>query len=337
MQTAHSVLLSKLVRFFTAHGRVGRKAFWLTHVPALLLSWAMMALWGDLEALPTSKQFVSVLPIILALFVQGRRWHDRDKSAWWALLTLVPFFGLLWVFIECGFLKGTDGPNRYDEEGATAVPVGLDGEVGDGQAHDESGQDGSTRSFYRLSRSEGRAAPAEVNRILGSPIGVGEEDWPRYRRKKMEHVLTLDLDTVPDLKTGPLAESRAVALFVSDLYDNEAWEPGTGHTRVVVLTQRQIDATPASGQAGYKLEVSADRVPSFVFIEDVVERSKRRQEYTGPDVQAVDFAGGGPIWIQTAEHHGHFVLQFSESLVEMNLGDAGTMYVFVDTAFWQGF
>ena len=32
---------------------------------------------------------------------------------WWVLIGLIPIIGALWLLIELGFLKGTDGPNRY--------------------------------------------------------------------------------------------------------------------------------------------------------------------------------------------------------------------------------
>jgi uncharacterized membrane protein YhaH (DUF805 family) len=50
------------------------------------------------------------------LCVYGKRWHDRDKSAWWILIGLIPFIGWIWVLVEVGFLKGTDGPNRFGED-----------------------------------------------------------------------------------------------------------------------------------------------------------------------------------------------------------------------------
>jgi uncharacterized membrane protein YhaH (DUF805 family) len=43
-----------------------------------------------------------------------KRFHDRDKSGWWVLIAFVPIIGWIWYLIECGFLPGTDGPNRYD-------------------------------------------------------------------------------------------------------------------------------------------------------------------------------------------------------------------------------
>lgn len=44
--------------------------------------------------------------ILLSIFSQIRRWHDRGKSGRWVLLNLIPIVGTIWVFIETWFLKG---------------------------------------------------------------------------------------------------------------------------------------------------------------------------------------------------------------------------------------
>ncbi len=51
--------------------------------------------------------------LIPAIIVYIKRFHDRDKSGWWVLIGLVPLIGQLWLLIECGFLAGTPGPNRF--------------------------------------------------------------------------------------------------------------------------------------------------------------------------------------------------------------------------------
>jgi hypothetical protein len=38
-----------------------------------------------------------------------RRFRDRGKSSWWALLYFIPVIGWLWILIECGFLPGKLG------------------------------------------------------------------------------------------------------------------------------------------------------------------------------------------------------------------------------------
>ena len=51
--------------------------------------------------------------LIPATLVYIKRWHDRDKSGWWMLITLVPIIGSIWLLIELGFLAGTPGVNRF--------------------------------------------------------------------------------------------------------------------------------------------------------------------------------------------------------------------------------
>jgi uncharacterized membrane protein YhaH (DUF805 family) len=52
--------------------------------------------------------------------VNAKRLHDRDKSGWWVLITLISILGDLWLVVECGCLRGTVGENRYGPD-----PLGL--------------------------------------------------------------------------------------------------------------------------------------------------------------------------------------------------------------------
>jgi uncharacterized membrane protein YhaH (DUF805 family) len=52
----------------------------------------------------------------IGLVLSVKRWHDRNKSGWWVLVNLVPVVGWLWQLIECGFLRGTTGPNRFGQD-----------------------------------------------------------------------------------------------------------------------------------------------------------------------------------------------------------------------------
>jgi uncharacterized membrane protein YhaH (DUF805 family) len=49
----------------------------------------------------------------IGLALQIKRWHDRDKGAVWVLINLIPFIGGIWALVECGFMDGTMGPNRF--------------------------------------------------------------------------------------------------------------------------------------------------------------------------------------------------------------------------------
>ena len=115
---------------FSFQGRIGRKTFWLT---ALAL-WAVyfVVLFGTIfasggfEATADQQPIADVNPIVMillvpflivftwcALAVQVKRWHDRDKSAWWLLVVGIPLIGFFWALVENGFLKGTEGDNRF--------------------------------------------------------------------------------------------------------------------------------------------------------------------------------------------------------------------------------
>ena len=58
----------------------------------------------------------TVIAIYPSLALYAKRWHDRGKSGWWTLIILVPIFGALWLLVELGFLKGTEGPNDYGND-----------------------------------------------------------------------------------------------------------------------------------------------------------------------------------------------------------------------------
>ena len=45
--------------------------------------------------------------------VSVKRWHDRDKSGWWAVVYLIPLVGLVWTLVANGCLRGSVGPNRF--------------------------------------------------------------------------------------------------------------------------------------------------------------------------------------------------------------------------------
>ena len=57
----------------------------------------------------------------ISIAVAVKRYHDRNKSGWWVLIVLVPVIGGLWYLIECGFLRGTAGPNDYGPDPLAAA------------------------------------------------------------------------------------------------------------------------------------------------------------------------------------------------------------------------
>jgi uncharacterized membrane protein YhaH (DUF805 family) len=102
--------VGKLVDF---DGRIGRGAFWLiviVNYVVLLLGLLLVRAGGLVVVLGA---ILILIGFVISLSAQFKRWHDRDKSGWWVLISLVPIIGGLWAFIETGFLSGTAGPNSY--------------------------------------------------------------------------------------------------------------------------------------------------------------------------------------------------------------------------------
>ena len=103
---------------FGLHGRLGRLPWWIATILADLGLGIIAAIFG----LPRPSVLFLVLVLIvppliwISFAMQVKRWHDRDKSGWWFLLNLLPIIGWLWVLVECGFLRGTAGPNRFGDE-----------------------------------------------------------------------------------------------------------------------------------------------------------------------------------------------------------------------------
>jgi uncharacterized membrane protein YhaH (DUF805 family) len=124
--------------YLSFDGRINRQPYWLGLLALMVVAWilefAIFAAFGgsammavdpnnpDAAAAAASSAMGAVaIPLtilILALLwpslaIYTKRWHDRDKSGWWSLIMFVPIIGSLWMFIELGFLRGTEGPNRF--------------------------------------------------------------------------------------------------------------------------------------------------------------------------------------------------------------------------------
>jgi len=104
-------------RYLLPKGRFSRTQYWI----CIAIFFAACALAGLLcdqfsppDWLKITISYPLVLPAGYVLFIgQIRRWHDRDKTAWWLLINLIPILGWLWSSIELGFLPGMKGGNRF--------------------------------------------------------------------------------------------------------------------------------------------------------------------------------------------------------------------------------
>jgi len=116
--------------FLSLNGRIGRQQFWIGFVGliiiSLILQFIMSALGFSTQIDPVTAQipdgfWIGVLaPLIITLWpsicIYGKRYHDRNKSAWWIMIAFIPIIGFIWMIIELGFLKGTEGSNDYGDD-----------------------------------------------------------------------------------------------------------------------------------------------------------------------------------------------------------------------------
>jgi uncharacterized membrane protein YhaH (DUF805 family) len=134
-QTGKATPMGIVGDWFSFQGRASRKTYWLHYV---VVSMALnvgldLVVWplshfaggrGDAGAAGLSSPGLQVLPSVvfcigaLVLFIGGfaggaKRCHDRDRSGWFQLIVLIPFIGPLWLLVELGFLRGTQGMNRF--------------------------------------------------------------------------------------------------------------------------------------------------------------------------------------------------------------------------------
>jgi len=131
---------------FSLNGRATRLQYWIVQVAytsaLYFIIFVCRALGKGLhDVSSTPAATTALVPALLALLlilvvfamvvwasfaIHVKRWHDRDKSWTWALLGFVPIVGWLWQSIECGYLDGTLGPNRFgpSPKGITGVVYG---------------------------------------------------------------------------------------------------------------------------------------------------------------------------------------------------------------------
>lgn len=137
--------MSLIDTLLNPNGRLSRLGFWTSGIILSLTVYAVIyagllierepTLLGYVEALPRFETealwLLAVVPlgwIVFCLFV--KRCHDRGKSGWWAFVALIPIIGQVWALIECGFMAGTRGYNRYgpspDGQRARLMPYRLE-------------------------------------------------------------------------------------------------------------------------------------------------------------------------------------------------------------------
>jgi uncharacterized membrane protein YhaH (DUF805 family) len=122
-----------LQTFLSFDGRNARKTFWLALLVMIIISWILqliiftvfgVSMMSDPNATPEQAMaqvsgmlvplgIVLLLTLWPSLAIYTKRWHDRNKSGWWSLILFIPLIGGIWMLVELGFLRGTEGANRF--------------------------------------------------------------------------------------------------------------------------------------------------------------------------------------------------------------------------------
>jgi hypothetical protein len=191
-------------------------------------------------------------------------------------------------------------------------------------------------------------SPSGLSRVGGPGFDLGERQ-PSSDGRPMTHVWTLATADVPALARA-YPGAAAVALYVLDPEENEAFEVDNGYTALLALSPEEVtrgeaepteqDLQPRAVTAGH-VEVSSSAFAGYDSEDEDGEQDEGEDENSPRRAlrtaiyRAGARAGGGPIWLQGDEFEGGFLLQFDESFANINLGDMGVMYIFRDAQFWQ--
>jgi uncharacterized membrane protein YhaH (DUF805 family) len=130
----------------SVHGRIGRASYWLGTLILAAVSVVVIGIAIALEGISDEAVVASMAAGLAIAYptyaLMAKRFQDRGKPGTTALFGLVPIYGInllqsfgvidpfdptplyhvlnyaaiglsLWLLIELGFLKGTQGPNRY--------------------------------------------------------------------------------------------------------------------------------------------------------------------------------------------------------------------------------
>ncbi len=185
---------------FSVEGRINRVVFWKALVPLVLIGWIGFTLAEAAEGLAALAGWIILTALIWPLVaVSVKRWHDRDKSAWWCLLMLVPAAGHIWWLVELGFFQGTSGPNRF------GYPIDVPKEKRPRASHPRPKKAGWTAR----SRSSTRILPPSYPDLMAMFAKLAKCDGPISRAE----ISVLDSYMADSLALSSQARKEAIREF----------------------------------------------------------------------------------------------------------------------------
>ncbi|HEY5008373.1 MAG TPA: DUF805 domain-containing protein [Caulobacteraceae bacterium] len=107
---------------FSFQGRIRRLHWWLAAIAVGVVVAVIISVLTPMSGLAQGTPnpifmglfvILYIVDIYIGLALGAKRCHDRDKSAWFLAIGLIPLIGGIWLLVELGFLDGTQGPNRF--------------------------------------------------------------------------------------------------------------------------------------------------------------------------------------------------------------------------------
>ncbi len=153
--------------------------------------------------------------------------------------------------------------------------------------------------------------------------------WSRSRAKggdgELDNVITLDLEEIPELASR-FPNARALELVGTDLEGGEDWE---------CAQLRPLGADAAAPAGGNRISVVPVDVPSAIFDYDECQNDPVLGELRRLVFNRPGYVLGEPMFIQEDYGGEGFVMQLSEDIGDINLGDSGSLYVFEHSVYMQ--
>jgi uncharacterized membrane protein YhaH (DUF805 family) len=108
---------------FSFEGRISRYQYWVQFVIPYVVLYVVAIIVDLLTGTYNAQSGVGLFSTIFllsviwpSLAILVKRCHDRNRSGWFVLISLIPIVGAIWLFVEIGCLRGSIGENRFGSD-----------------------------------------------------------------------------------------------------------------------------------------------------------------------------------------------------------------------------
>lgn len=95
-------------KFFDFSGRASKSEYWWFQLYGIIIYGLLFVFQGDLVIVFSILAIANTIPLWAAAV---RRLHDTDKSGWLVLISIIPFIGLIVIFLLMA--DGSKGKNKF--------------------------------------------------------------------------------------------------------------------------------------------------------------------------------------------------------------------------------